>query len=115
MGDSMAGAPWDTQLLECLFDSRVCIVSCFCAPCQLAHQKAIIENKECNPMDAMIIYFCAICCQVKIRQDVRMKYNIEGTLCSDICASLICGVCAVAQQHRQLQLKGDRPQGCLME
>eukprot|EP01079_Euglenida_sp_SAG-EU17-18_P003527 gene3527-biopygen49 len=40
------GSPWETQLLECFSDARVFFISC-CLPCaQLAHQKAVCEDKE---------------------------------------------------------------------
>eukprot|EP00992_Anisonema_acinus_P006171 TRINITY_DN19929_c0_g1_i1.p3 TRINITY_DN19929_c0_g1~~TRINITY_DN19929_c0_g1_i1.p3 ORF type:complete len:114 (+),score=39.67 TRINITY_DN19929_c0_g1_i1:60-401(+) len=103
------GAPWDTQLLECLSDGRVCLVSLCCPTCQLAHQKAIIENKDCSPIDAVLIMCCPLCCLIKI------QYLIDGNCTADFLSALCCGVCAVAQQHRQLQLKGDRPHGCFMD
>lgn len=115
IGGGGQSAPWDTQLFDCTSDCKIFLVSWCCACCQLSHQRAVLDNKDCSIVDAALISLCLLCCQVKIRSDLRTKYGIEGSMGSDCCMSYYCMPCAIAQQQRQLQLKGDRPQGCFME
>eukprot|EP01012_Entosiphon_sulcatum_P022997 TRINITY_DN2797_c0_g1_i2.p2 TRINITY_DN2797_c0_g1~~TRINITY_DN2797_c0_g1_i2.p2 ORF type:complete len:114 (+),score=18.86 TRINITY_DN2797_c0_g1_i2:49-390(+) len=112
---SKVAGGWDTGLLECGADVKICLVSWCCGCCQVAHQRAALESRECSFGDSILVFLCPLCCQVKTRGEVREKYGIEGSALSDCCASYYCMPCAIAQQHRQLQMRGNVPKGCLME
>eukprot|EP01115_Flamella_aegyptia_P008614 TRINITY_DN3594_c0_g1_i1.p1 TRINITY_DN3594_c0_g1~~TRINITY_DN3594_c0_g1_i1.p1 ORF type:complete len:123 (+),score=32.52 TRINITY_DN3594_c0_g1_i1:35-370(+) len=108
-------AAWDTGLFDCLSDCKVCLVSWCCAPCQVAYQKAAVEEHECGLGDLIPVCCCPICCQVSVRGKIREKYGIEGSGCGDCMASFCCGICSISQQPRQLDMKGAKPAGMFME
>ena len=91
------------------------LVSYYCGICQLAYQKAAVEEHECGIGDLIPVWCCAICCQVTIRGKIREKYGLDGSCPVDCLVSLFCGLCAISQQTRQLDMKGQKPAGCFME
>jgi len=107
--------PWETALFDCFSDPRVCCVSLFCAPCQGAFQKSSLEDRDCAVTDLLMFIFCAPCCFIQTRIAIRDKYGFQGSIVGDICSFLLCGPCAVAQQTRQLRLKGKKPAGFCMD
>eukprot|EP01012_Entosiphon_sulcatum_P022996 TRINITY_DN2797_c0_g1_i1.p2 TRINITY_DN2797_c0_g1~~TRINITY_DN2797_c0_g1_i1.p2 ORF type:complete len:138 (+),score=18.22 TRINITY_DN2797_c0_g1_i1:49-462(+) len=83
---SKVAGGWDTGLLECGADVKICLVSWCCGCCQVAHQRAALESRECSFGDSILVFLCPLCCQVKTRGEVREKYGIEGSALSDCCA-----------------------------
>jgi Cys-rich protein (TIGR01571 family) len=51
---------------------------------------------------------------VLIRTKIREKYGIDGNLVNDILGAWCCTICAVSQQTRQLDIRGDRPASVCM-
>jgi len=109
----MAGA-WQSGLFGCFDDVKVCLVSCFCPFCQLATQKATVEDHPCGIMDLLTVCLCTCCCGIVVRGKVREKYQISGNLVGDIVGACFCP-CALAQQTRELQSRGAKPSGMCME
>eukprot|EP00993_Chasmostoma_nieuportense_P004935 NODE_5580_length_637_cov_22.194118_g5416_i0.p1 GENE.NODE_5580_length_637_cov_22.194118_g5416_i0~~NODE_5580_length_637_cov_22.194118_g5416_i0.p1 ORF type:complete len:143 (+),score=36.44 NODE_5580_length_637_cov_22.194118_g5416_i0:32-430(+) len=105
--------PWDTQLTECNSDAQSCFCAFFLTPCQMAQQKAVLRGKSDLCCD-MLIYTLLPCLQVRLRSSIRSKYNIDGTVCTDAVQSCFCCPCAVAQQGRQLKLRGEKMAACVM-
>lgn len=91
------------------------LVSWCCGPCQLAYQKAAVEEHECGLGDLIPILCCGFCCFVSVRGKIREKYGFEGSLIGDILTIMCCGLCALSQQTRQLDMKGAKPAGMFME
>uniref|UniRef100_A0A6B2LTA1 Uncharacterized protein n=1 Tax=Arcella intermedia TaxID=1963864 RepID=A0A6B2LTA1_9EUKA len=91
------------------------IISICTGPCQLAFQIAFVEGHECGPVDCVFALLCGICCAVKVRGDIREKYNIEGSLVGDVLSLWCCGACSLVQHVRQLQSKGVKPCGMFLE
>mmetsp|Transcript_758 Transcript_758/g.1027 ORF Transcript_758/g.1027 Transcript_758/m.1027 type:complete len:123 (+) Transcript_758:1098-1466(+) len=106
---------WSTGLFSCCDDFKVCVVSTFCCPCQLAYQRAAIDNEQCQFSSCFPFLFCPICCAVNVRADLREKYSVPGSFIADLFAMCVCWACAVAQQTRQLDMKGLRPAGMFMD
>eukprot|EP00999_Lentomonas_sp_LEN2_P001007 NODE_2011_length_672_cov_185.988991_g1961_i0.p1 GENE.NODE_2011_length_672_cov_185.988991_g1961_i0~~NODE_2011_length_672_cov_185.988991_g1961_i0.p1 ORF type:complete len:110 (+),score=22.41 NODE_2011_length_672_cov_185.988991_g1961_i0:80-409(+) len=106
---------WDVGLFSCFSEPKICLVTWCCAPCQLAHQKAVVEGKECSVVDAILADCFFICFATMIRGKVREKYGIPGGCCGDCCTIYFCALCALVQQHNQLIAKGDKPAGCFMD
>jgi len=106
---------WDTGLCDCFSDCKVCIVTYFCGVCQIAYQKAAVEEHECGCGDFIPACIFPFCCAVSVRGKIREKYGIEGGCCGDFMTLLFCGLCALTQQTRQLQMKGAKPAGMFME
>jgi hypothetical protein len=46
-----------------------------------------------------------------LRKKTRLRYGIEGSIMGDFFASLFCEPCALAQQHREMALRGDWTSG----
>lgn len=44
-----------------------------------------------------------------MRSKIRTKYGIEGGIVGDFFSVLCCGLCAITQQTRQLDMKGAKP------
>eukprot|EP01123_Difflugia_compressa_P002715 TRINITY_DN134_c0_g1_i1.p1 TRINITY_DN134_c0_g1~~TRINITY_DN134_c0_g1_i1.p1 ORF type:complete len:112 (+),score=11.26 TRINITY_DN134_c0_g1_i1:99-434(+) len=111
----MSGGQWEVELFDCLAEPKIFLVSLFCPLCQASYQLAGVEGHDCNIMDFLWMLFCGPCCIIKVRGDIREKYNIDGSLLMDVLMLWCCGPCAVAQQTRQLNLKGVKPAGFLMD
>lgn len=94
---------------------RRCLLSWICGVCQLAQQKATVEGHECGIGDLIPVWCCAPCCLVMVRGKIREKYGIDGNLVQDLLCSWCCTICAVSQQTRQLDMKGDKPAGICMD
>ena len=105
------GGPWDTKLLECCVQPTLCALSVVFPGCQLAHQKAILNYSDCGIVDAVVLCALLPCCAAVVRSQIRMKYGLRGTAFEDAATGWCCTVCAISQQHRQLMMHGDRPQG----
>jgi Cys-rich protein (TIGR01571 family) len=58
---------------------------------------------------------CSICTFFIVRQKIRTKYGIAGGFCGDCMSICFCSLCALSQQSRQMQAKGDKPAGICME
>ena len=106
---------WDTGLFDCFSDIKVLLVSWVCGTCQVAFQKAAVEGHECGLGDLIPVLICPLCCMIQVRGKIREKYGIGGSLIKDILEAWICGICAVSQQTRQLDMKGAKPAGMFME
>ncbi len=91
------------------------LVSWCCGACQLAYQKAAVEEHECGLGDLIPVCCFPLCCAVSIRGKIREKYGFEGGFCGDLLTIMYCGLCALSQQTRQLDMKGAKPAGMFME
>jgi len=106
---------WDHGIFECFGDIKVCLLSWICGTCQVAQQKATVEGHDCGIGDLIPVLCCPLCCMISVRGKIREKYGIEGSLVSDILCAWGCAICAVTQQTRQLEAKGDKPAGICMD
>eukprot|EP01123_Difflugia_compressa_P003834 TRINITY_DN15144_c0_g1_i1.p1 TRINITY_DN15144_c0_g1~~TRINITY_DN15144_c0_g1_i1.p1 ORF type:complete len:110 (+),score=23.34 TRINITY_DN15144_c0_g1_i1:186-515(+) len=106
---------WDTGIFQCFGEHcHSFIVSVFCPVCQLAYQRAGLDQRECGFTDFIITLFCPVCVAVYTRTSIREKYNIDGSISVDVLYMLLCTVCAIAQQTRQMDLRGAKPAGMWM-
>ena len=109
------GGGWDTGLFDCFDDFSVALITYFCEPCQAAYNEAAVSDKECG-----CIHFCGALCAgpthtIAVRGQIRQKYQIDGSVCGDVCTVAFCALCAVCQHTRQLDKKGASPAGFLMD
>ena len=102
---------WDTGLFDCLTNCEICIVSFLCCPCQVAVQNATLSGRDCSGIDVLMSVACTFLCAVKVRERIREKYSIKGSLLVDIFLLFLCPPCAVSQQARQMEFKRDHPAG----
>jgi Cys-rich protein (TIGR01571 family) len=109
-------ADWDTGLFDCLSDVRGCLISSFCAICQISQQRAILGGRvDPEPCDFLLVLALPQCLQIATRGEIRHKYGIRGNIAEDIFVTIFCQWCSIAQQTRQLNMRGDRPGGCFMD
>ena len=106
---------WDTSLFSCFQDFNVCLISCFCFPCQLAYQKAAVNNQPCEVQACVSFLICPCCLGALIRSDIREKYGFTGSFCVDFLVLCSCTICAISQQTRQLDIRGLKPAGMFMD
>jgi len=109
------GGDWETGLCDCFSDCKVCFVTWLCMPCQIAYQKAAVEEHPCGCGDLIVAWLCTFCCAVSVRGKIREKYGFEGSCCVDFLTVAFCALCAVTQHTRQLQARGAKPAGMCME
>eukprot|EP00760_Papus_ankaliazontas_P024451 PhM_4_TR2315/c0_g1_i1/m.45945 len=108
------GGPWDAQLMECFDDIGLCCLAMVCPSCLLAHERAVLNYKNCSPADALIMSVCLPCSVNTIRNDIKAKYGIYDEPVWDCLAATCCIPCGVTQHHRQMTLHGDTPGGPCM-
>ena len=108
---------WDTPLFGCFEDIKVLIFSYVFGICTLAQQKVTLakEGEKCGFMDMIMAYICFPCTAVTVRGQIREKYNIAGSCFGDLITLWICGICAISQQVRQMQKKGTKPAGFMID
>jgi Cys-rich protein (TIGR01571 family) len=106
---------WEHGIFDCFGDVKVCLLSGFCNLWQVAQQKATVEEHDCGIGDVMAVWCCHLCCLVIVRGKIREKYGIEGSTISDFLSICFCAVCAITQQTRQLEAKGNKPAGICMD
>jgi len=112
---NMSQGGWDTSLFECFTDVKILLGTCVCFPCQVAYQKATVEEHQCSFSDAIMTTCCSVCCGVVVRQKIRDKYKIPGSFLVDLLLVIGCCPCALSQQSRQLRIKGDKPGAMCMD
>eukprot|EP01010_Urceolus_cornutus_P001404 NODE_1944_length_703_cov_205.787462_g1514_i0.p1 GENE.NODE_1944_length_703_cov_205.787462_g1514_i0~~NODE_1944_length_703_cov_205.787462_g1514_i0.p1 ORF type:complete len:131 (+),score=36.71 NODE_1944_length_703_cov_205.787462_g1514_i0:60-395(+) len=111
----MSTGDWSTGLFECCEDPKTCVITYFCLGCQVAHQKAVLEKKECAPLDACMVMCCPMCMLYANRTAMMTIDGIHEGMCSTIMAVCCCALCGVSQQHRHLVKTDRKPAGCFMD
>jgi len=106
---------WATTLCGCCSDCDVCCQTCWC-PCVSFGQIAeIVDEGQTSCVVHGTIY--GLLCSVGIpclysfmwRQKLRRKFRLEKGCCGDFCVHCCCGLCALCQEHRELQSHGLDP------
>ncbi|XP_007887141.1 placenta-specific gene 8 protein-like [Callorhinchus milii] len=82
---------WNSSLLNCCDDVGICFCGLLC-PCWLSCQ---ITND---------LHECCCCgTSVAMRTLIRTKYNIQGSICNDYCATMFCLQCSLCQLKREIK------------
>eukprot|EP01132_Coremiostelium_polycephalum_P009705 gene9705-11919_t len=105
---------WEHGLCSCCEDMRVCCISFLWPNLQLLQQRVTVEGKECDFLDCLCVHCLFPCAACATRAAIREKHGIEGSLVMDILSVWCCPLCAITQQTRQLQAKGEKPAGLFM-
>ncbi|KID94436.1 putative protein family Cys-rich, partial [Metarhizium majus ARSEF 297] len=85
-----------------------CFLS-WCCPCIIFGKTAgridpDAETKECAIFGAIhLITGCGCLYNTFKREEIRKRYNIEGSLCGDCCTSYWCMCCALTQQENEVK------------
>ncbi|XP_023123022.2 placenta-specific gene 8 protein-like [Amphiprion ocellaris] len=91
-----APSDFQTGVLDCGSDLKVCLFGCFCQPC-LGCSIASDMN-EC--------FLCGT--HMAIRSVYRTRYNISGSLCGDFVAMLCCRPCTLCQLKRDINCRKEQ-------
>ncbi|KAJ6244301.1 duf614 family protein-related [Anaeramoeba flamelloides] len=92
---------WGSSLLGCFSNPKICLMTLFCMPCQLAKNKASVDQRECTICDCLCgprEYFT--------RQQIRSKYGFEQATLMDCIVTGPCLPCAVCQDAREIEDRG---------
>lgn len=92
------------HLCGCCTDLGGCVVTCF-LPCVVAGTtRALLDERECTPCDAL-------CCPSPYfnRQSMRAKYHLGIDVVTDTLSFLFCTCCFINQDARELGVRRGAP------
>jgi Cys-rich protein (TIGR01571 family) len=94
---------WQHSIFGCFDNCYVCCCSYFC-PCYVVGKVAESVGASCCCHSLIFCLFTplSLCCQCSIRGRVRQQHGIEGSLCGDVCCTLFCTFCALAQEAMEM-------------
>ncbi|XP_024170080.1 developmental and secondary metabolism regulator ve-1-like [Rosa chinensis] len=110
------GTTWKTGLFDCLLDPPNAIMTTLC-PCWTFGQIAeIVDNGQtscsCNALIYMVIWcFIMVPCLLSCtyRRKLRNKLDLPESPGPDCIIHCLCELCALCQEHRELELRGLDP------
>jgi Cys-rich protein (TIGR01571 family) len=117
---------WSTDLCSCFKDCPSAMDAFFCDYCQLSRQYNTYMTGSntihwpvcCAAFGADVFGVAAIGVAVGtwalsyvVRNRLRQRYNIMGDELSDLCVAGFCSCCSVAQNYREMSLRGEWPAG----
>ena len=112
---SVPSQNWTNNLCNCCSDTQLCCQT-FCCPCVTYGQlKEKLNGKpdvgccSCHCwifLFSLSIPFISVLLFTATRGDVRLKLNIEGSCCGDLCASFWCGICSLIQATSEVDKRG---------
>ncbi|KAF2178519.1 PLAC8-domain-containing protein [Zopfia rhizophila CBS 207.26] len=103
---------WKHSLFECFSPPSLCLVTC-CLPCvtfgKTHHRTRKNGNMEgYEPINTSCLLFYLSSCfgvhwalQAMQMQDIRERYNLEGSCVGDIFKACCCGCCALIQAEKE--------------
>ena len=102
--------PWNEDLCGCCNDSSSCCLSCFCPAIQYAYNSQLIDQSSfcgaCCEYLLLGMFGCDICLRGSLRRRIRYAYGIQSDCCCDCFVHCVCGCCALAQETREIALRG---------
>ncbi|CAF0914199.1 unnamed protein product [Didymodactylos carnosus] len=113
---SAAVAVEGKSLFGCFDDMKTCLCGYFCLPCLFGQNAESIDGSSCVGMG--ILYCCLQGCyacgllHMGKRQALRAKYNLAEEP-ADLVAACCCGPCAVCQEAREMQSRGNHMRSAL--
>lgn len=115
---------WQTHLCSCCAEPAICVESLCCPHCQIGRQQNMLTKGEAGMhwecvrtllLDFISCGLCLVCYNVEQRNLMAINYGIRddvGCLVNGCCKTLWCVPCAIAQQHREMIIRGQNPGGC---
>merc|ERR1711976_320489 len=99
-------------------DPKLFVVnSCLCGVCSSTVQQATVEGRQPEPIDWVLHLLLPQCMNYKTRMSIREKYGMgEPDLVEDcVIGSMFCVPCSIHQQIKELESRGDKPAGFMMD
>ncbi|PYI01885.1 PLAC8-domain-containing protein [Aspergillus sclerotiicarbonarius CBS 121057] len=106
---------WNYSLCDCCSPASLCLTSC-CLPgltfgkTQARLQNPKLENYsscngECSIFTLLTFTWTQWIVQTIRRGEMRQRYGIKGSCCSDCCVTFWCGCCALTQEEKEMELR----------
>ena len=90
---------WKQGLCNFCGDCEICMCGSFCGLC--------LNYRNAENLGKSGILYTLLACIVPcvplllLRQEARERYNIEGSTCDDVVATVCCGTCVLCQVRLQ--------------
>lgn len=116
---SQALRPWHYGFFTLCGDCDSCLEALCCPYCQLSRQYNMLYNLD--PTVHWPLCLGAFTCSVlvgtwvssillwSLRKELRQRYAIDGSGCTDCLASCCCSLCTLQQQHLEMNSLGCGP------
>ncbi|XP_023844316.1 cornifelin homolog A-like [Salvelinus sp. IW2-2015] len=88
-------AKWNSRILDCCIDRRVCLCGTFCSMCLACQMAERYGECFCLPLLPTTM--------MMMRTSMRERYNIPGSLIDDWAVHMFCGPCALCQMAREMK------------
>ena len=94
-------------------DCGSCCLSCCCPCIQYGLNVEKLDGSSCAA-NCCLYYLClqiSCCCLVHAgkRTALRARYGLQEDCCNDCCVTWLCACCAIAQEAREMQVRGPPP------
>lgn len=119
---------WSSGLLDVLDDINSTVDATFCRFCQASRQYNVITygSRDVEPwtmlgsllMDiafGQTLHLGTCLLNMHVRRRLRERYMIDGTGARDLMESFFCPCCSLAQQYREMSLRGEWPSGSCIQ
>jgi len=95
---------WNSSLLGCFDDCGLCVLT-WCLPCVTFGKNAEASHVTscCLGGLALLVPCVNLYCLVKVRGAIRHQHRIEGSLIMDVLLILLCSLCTITQEARELK------------
>ncbi|XP_036970511.1 cornifelin-like [Acanthopagrus latus] len=109
---------WKTGLFDCFEDASTCCYGFWCCPFLACTVSGRFGENTCLPLCDIIspailtaggIPVVVPPAVLSLRNAIRHKYNIKGSLLKDIGVSCFCIWCSWCQMHRELKHRNQAP------
>lgn len=93
-------------ILGCFEDCGTCLITYFC-PCVTAGRNAEAVGENCVLCGFLTLLGpIGIVSRGKVREKIREKYGIAGSLINDLICHCCCPLCALVQESQELRGRG---------
>lgn len=92
---------WSTDLCDCFGDLSVCLQT-FTCPCWTLSRNATIMEED-GFLSGLFCGLGFLCIGPVLRNKIRLKRNIRGSVLCDVFAHVFTPCCALIQENRQLR------------
>ena len=104
---------WRVDLCSCCDDCTTCYMSLVCPCVVYANIAQRLDGSSwcgaCTLYSLCFLLGCQCLLHASKRTTLRHQYDLQADCCCDCCTVWCCGCCALAQESRELKLRGPPP------
>ena len=101
--DAADSGQWQSGLFGCFGHLGLCLCGFIC-PCCLFAKNAEIMGE--NSLQSGLLYACwpvfGVAASAELRGKIRERKNISGSLTRDVISSVLCPICTLVQEAREV-------------